>query len=130
MNRHWSGEVGVGAGAGYFVRVSRDDDLQAHSILQVAVALDSPFTVIEENGRAHLTAGAVVPSRNRHRLRAETTAPILSLFLESNSKGGRALQSHYRVVEEVAEIDARCIAALRTSWENPARVAASSWCTN
>jgi AraC-like DNA-binding protein len=119
MNRHWSGEVWVGAGAAYFIRVARGDDLQVHSLLQVAVALDSPFTVVEESGRARLAEGAVIPGGNRHRFHAEATAPILSLFLEPNSKGGRALESRYPVIGEVAEIDAGCVAALRACWEQP-----------
>lgn len=125
MNRHWTDDVWVGAGSAYFVRMARDDSLHAHSLLQVAIALIAPFTVVGENDCVRAALGVVIPSGKRHRLHAdpEATAPVLSLFLEPNSEGGRALRAHYPlspVDGEIVEIDARSVAALRSCWAGPA----------
>lgn len=108
MTGRWRGDVWIGPGAAYFVGDARDNDLHAHYVLQVAVALGEPFHVSEEYGTSRLTRGVAIPSGKRHCIRngSETPAETLMLFLEPTSEVGRLVQTTYGLEHgEVVEID-------------------------
>ena len=43
MTGRWKGDVWMGSGAAYFVGDARDNDLHAHYVLQIAIALGEPL---------------------------------------------------------------------------------------
>lgn len=123
MTGRWNGDVWMGSGAAYFVGDARDNDLHAHFVLQIAVALGEPFFVSADDGRSHLTRGIVIPSGKRHCVRnaSDQPAETMMLFVEPNSEMGRLLQLHYPLSDgEIIEISEMRLAALRTRLETAA----------
>lgn len=123
MTGRWKGDVWMGSGAAYFVGDARDNDLHAHYVLQIAIALGEPFFVTEDQGRTHLARGIVIPSGKRHCVRngSEASAETMMLFVEPNSDMGRLLQAHYPLSEgEIVEIDEVRLTALKARLETAA----------
>ena len=116
MTGRWNGDVWIGSGAAYFVGDARDNDLHAHYVLQIAVALNDPFHVSQDHGKSRLARGVVIPSGKRHCILSPSGAPaeVLMLFLEPNSEWGRLVHATYRLdEEEIVDIDDMHLTALK-----------------
>lgn len=123
MTGRWKGDVWIGPGAAYFVGDARDNDLHAHYVLQVAVALGEPFYVSEDHGSSRVTRGVAIPSGKRHCIRNASEAPAetLMLFLEPSSDFGRLVQTRYGLEQgEIVEIDDVHLTALKGRLSNAA----------
>lgn len=121
MNRSWSGDVWLGPGLAYFVHFPRDERPHRHALLQVVIALQAGFTVVDEIGQSLNADGAVISSRDRYGLRIDGpgAGEVLSLFLEPNSTYGRALQTRVAPAGVATPLDTATAQALRACWTRP-----------
>lgn len=122
MNRSWSGDVWLGAGLAYFVHIPRDERPHRHALLQVVIALQAGFTVVDEIGQSLHADAAVISGGHRYGLRIDGpgAGEVLSLFLEPNSIYGRVLQTRVAPPGVVAApLDTPTAQALRACWTRP-----------
>lgn len=123
MTRPWKGDVWVGAGAAYFVGNARDNDLHAHYVLQLCVALGEPFNVLEDAGRTRRARGILIPSGKRHCVRnaSDACAETLMMFIEPDSQMGRLLAAQYPLDQgEIIDIDEVRLTAVKARLSNAA----------
>jgi len=116
MTKKWAGKVWIDNGIAFYLGYTGDNSVHKHYAIQIVFSYAEPISIFDENNQEIKGTGLVIPANIMHRVQADGRQKIAFIYLEPDSKNGRALMTQFsgknHIFKLTPDVSSACIKEL------------------